>query len=59
MKVTISSGISSIDDVMRDEVSRRIYSALSRFSPSIDDITVRIGDVVGVRRDGSKRKDML
>ena len=55
MKVTISSGTSSIDDVMRDEIRNRIYSALSRFSHSIDEITVRIGetvrigDVVGTR----------
>jgi len=49
VKVTISSGMCSIDDVMRDEIRSRIYSALSRFSPSIDEITVRIGDVVGTR----------
>ncbi len=49
MKVTVSSGTRPIDDVMRKEIRDRIYFALRRFRPSVDEITVRIGDTVRAR----------
>ena len=49
MKVTVSSRTSSIDGVMRKDIRGRIYFALSRFSPRIDEVTVQIADVVEAR----------
>ncbi len=49
MKVTVSSRTSSIDDVMREDIRGRIYFALSRFSPRIEQVTVQVGKVVGAR----------
>jgi len=47
VKVTVSSRTISIDDVLREEIRCRIYFSLSRFSPRIGEVTVKIGDVVG------------
>ena len=49
MKVTVSGRTSSIDDLMREDIRGRIYFALSRFSPPIDEVTVQIGKGVGAR----------
>ncbi len=49
MKVNVSSRTSPIDDVMRADIRGRIYFALSRFSPRIDEVTVQIGEVVEAR----------
>ena len=47
MKVTVSSRSSSIDDVMREDVREIIFIVLRRFSPGIDEVTVKIGEAVG------------
>ena len=45
MKVTVSSGTTSIDDEIREDVCERIYFTLSRFSPRIDNVAVHISEV--------------
>ena len=46
MKVRFSNQSSLLDDA-RDDIRDRIYFALSRFSPRIEQVTVHIADVVG------------
>ena len=55
MKVTVSRRTNSIDSVLCEEILSRIYFFLIRFSPRIDEVTVKIGDVVamGAARDSS------
>ena len=48
MKVNLSNRPSSLDDA-REDICGRIYFALSRFSPRIDEVTVQIGEVDGGR----------
>ena len=45
MKVSFSSRTSSLDKDAREDIRSRIYSALSRFSPRIEQVTVQITDV--------------
>jgi len=47
MKVTVSSQTVPIDDRLREEVRGQVYFALSRYSPRIEQVTVRIGGVGG------------
>jgi ribosome-associated translation inhibitor RaiA len=52
MNVTISSKTTSVDDAMREEIRAQVYFALSRYSPRVDQVAVRIGHVGGMRGDG-------
>ena len=47
MKVTVSSRNCSPDDATRKDIRGQIFFALSRFSPRIEQVTVRIGDAGG------------
>ena len=49
MKVSFSKRTSSLDDGTREDILRRIYFALSRYSPRIDEVTVQIGELVAAR----------
>ncbi len=49
MNVTVSSRTSSLDDAAREDISSRVYFALSRFSPRIEQVTVQVGDVGTLR----------
>ena len=49
MNVSVSSQTNSLDDAMRKDVHDRIYYSLSRFSPRIQQVTVRVGHVGGTR----------
>lgn len=54
MKVIVSSRTNSLNDATRDDIRGRIYFALSRLSPRIEQVTARIGDVGGTH-DSSKQ----
>ena len=47
MKVTVSSQSVHVDDTLRNEVRDQVYFALSRYSPRIEQVIVRIGGVGG------------
>ena len=49
MNVSVSSQTNSLDDAMRKDIHDRIYYSLSRFSPRIQKVTVRVGHVGGTR----------
>lgn len=44
MKVTVSSRTKLLDDAAREDIRGRIYFALSRFSPHIDQVSVKVED---------------
>ncbi len=54
MKVTVSSHTVPVDDQLREEVRDQVYFALSRYTPRIEQVTVRIGGVGGVQ--GARRQ---
>ena len=51
MKVLVSSGTNTLNDATRHAIRDRLQLALSQFSPSIEAVTVRIGDVRGPSGD--------
>ena len=55
MNITVSSHTRSIGDGVREEIRDRIYFALSRFSPRIDHVAVRIDDSIGARGNSQQR----
>lgn len=55
MKVTFPNRTSAPDDKTRDGIEDRIHFALSRFGPSIEQVSVRIAEVDTAQdRDGSQ-----
>ena len=48
MKVTVSSQTVPIDDRLREAVRGQVYFALSRYSPRIEQVIVRVGGVGGM-----------
>ncbi len=54
MKVTVTSQSVPVDDELREEVRGQVYFALSRYSPRIEQVTVRVGGVGGM--NGAQRR---
>ena len=54
MNVTISSKTTSVDEATRAEIRDQVYFVLSRYSPRIDQVAVRVGGVGGM--DGDQRR---
>ncbi len=51
MKILVSSRSNTLNDTVRHAICDRLQLALSQFSPSIEAVTVRIGDVRGPSGD--------
>lgn len=45
MKLAVASRTNLLDDATREDIRGRIYFALSRFSPHIEQVRVQVGDV--------------
>ncbi len=54
MRVAIVGERIRVRDGLRDFIERRLWFALGRFSPEIDHVTARVGDVNGPNRGGGK-----
>jgi len=59
MKLSISGKNMKLDDAMKEHIERRVYFALSRFSPRVARVTVTVEDVNGPRGGIDKRCRIL
>ncbi len=59
MKLKISGKSMKLDDTIKEHIERRVYFALSRFSPRIARVSVTIEDVNGTRGGIDKRCRIL
>ena len=55
MKLSVVGDKIRLRGTLRELVTRRLYFALGRFSPEIDQVTVRVGDANGSRGGADKR----
>ena len=55
MKLSISGKNLKLDDAMKEYIERRVYFALSRFSPRISRVSVMAEDINGPRGGIDKR----
>ena len=55
MKLSVVGDKIRLRGTLRELVTRRLYFALGRFSPEIDQVTVRVGDANGPRGGADKR----
>ena len=59
MKLSISGKNMKLDDAMKEHIERRVYFALSRFSPRVARVAVTVEDINGPRGGIDKRCSIL